>query len=140
MAALSAPRMTNDLHGDHAVIRKLRIPIAASVKIWQGSLVMIDGGYLKPAAAATGKKVIGRACATYDNTSGSAGAIDCEVERGTFGWDIGASGDALAQADVGATVYAIDDHTVGKTDGSSARSAAGTVWQLEGGLAYVETY
>lgn len=140
MAALAAPRMTNHLHGDHAVIQRLRVPIAASVKVWQGSLVMMDGGYLKPAAAATSKRVVGRACATYDNTGGSAGAFDCEVERGTFGWDIGTSGDALVQADLPAIVYAIDDHTVGKTDGSSARSAAGTCWQLENGQAYVETF
>ena|SRR5687768_14653095 len=139
MAALAAPRMTNHL-GEGAVIQLLRVPLAASTKIWAGSLVMIDGGYLKPAAAATGKKVVGRARATFDNSAGSAGAVTGEVERGTFGWAIGTSGDALTQADVGATVYAIDDQTVGKTDGSGARSAAGTLWQLEDGLAYVESY
>lgn len=140
MAALTAARMTDTLHGDHAVIRKWRVPIAANVKIYQGALCMIDGGYLKPAAAATGKKVCGRACATYDNTGGSAAAFDCEVERGTFGWDIGASADALVQTDVPATVYAIDDHTVGKTDGSSSRTAAGTLMQIENGMAWVETF
>jgi hypothetical protein len=131
--------MTDVLHGDHAVIQKIRVPIAANVKIWQGALCMIDGGYLKPAAAATGKKVVGRSATTYDNTGGAAGAITCEVERGTFGWDIGTSGDAIAQANVGAVVYAIDDHTVGLTDGTGTRSAAGIVWQLEDGLAFVES-
>lgn len=119
MTALSAPRMTDTLHGDHAVVRKLRIAIAASVKIWQGAQVMIDGGYLKPVSALSGKRVVGRACATYDNTTGAAGAIDCEVERGTFGWAIGDSADALVQADIGSIVYAIDDQTVGKTDGGA---------------------
>jgi hypothetical protein len=139
MTALSAQRLTDTLGAD-ARIRKLRVPIAANVKIYAGAQVMIDAGYLKPAAAATGKLVVGRACATYDNTGGSAGAINCEVERGTFGWDIGTSGDALTQANVGATVYAIDDHTVGATDATGSRSAAGILWQIENGQAFVESY
>jgi len=140
MAALSAPRLQTAQLGNAAVISKWRVKVKGGVKIYSGALCCLNGGYLAPWTAATGLKKAGRACATYDNTSGSSGDITGEVERGTFAWDIGTSSDALTDADIGATVYGIDDHTVGKTDGSAARSACGTLMQLEDGMAYVETY
>lgn len=135
--ALTTVRMTEQLHGDTAVIPKVRIKLKAAVKIFAGAAVVLDGGYAAPATTATGKKSVGRACATYDNSAGADGAVVGEFERGTFGWNIGTSGDALADADIGATVYWIDDQTVGKV--STGRSAAGTLWQLENGQAFVET-
>ena len=47
------------------------------------------------------------------------------IDTGSFYLSSGSSGDALTQADVGATVYLIDGNTVGKTDGSATRPPAG---------------
>lgn len=138
MTALSAIRLTDQL-GNQAVISKWRVKVKGNVKIYAGALCCLNGGYLAPWTAATSLGKAGRATATFDNTGGADGAITGEVERGVFGWDIGASSDALTDADIGATVYGIDDHTVGKTDGSAARSAAGKLMQLENGMAFVET-
>lgn len=138
MAALSAARMTDE-RGGAATLKRWKIPLKASTKVYAGSLCAIDTGFLVPWSAATGLKKAGRACATYDNSAGADGAVIGEVEQGCFGWDIGASADALAQADVGNTVYGLDDHTVGKTDGTGTRSACGVLMEIENSQAFVST-
>lgn len=122
--ALSNPR-TDIRYGE--VKKVLIAPIAASTKAIQGGLAMIDAGYFKPGAAATSKIAAGVFRATYDNTSGSAGAIVGEVECGDFWFKNSSAGDAIAQADVGADCYIVDDETVAKTNGSSTRSRAGKI-------------
>jgi hypothetical protein len=138
MAALTAERGT-PTRDDAAVIRLWGVKIAASVKVWKGSLVMLDGGYAKPGAAATGKIAAGRARNTVDNSSGSAGAKVVEIERGTFKWNNSAAGDAIADADVGADCYIVDDQTVAKTDGTGTRSKAGRIMEVEADGVWVET-
>lgn len=53
------------------------------------------------------------------------GANTLGIETGTFYLLPGSNADALVQADVGATVYVIDEVTVGKTDGGLTRPVAG---------------
>lgn len=139
MTALSGPRPITTRLGDDAVINLLKVPVAAGVKLYAGSMVMIDAGYLKPAATATGKKICGRVEKLYDNTAGSNGDLVAEVRRGTFKWNNSSSGDLIAQADVGKVCYAVDDQTVAKTDGSAARSPAGVILQVEADGVFVET-
>lgn len=133
MAALATERNTPAL-GSDAVVDRLSCPIAASTKIFQGSLVGINGsGYLEPAAAGSNKqlKIIGRAKDTVDNTAGTNGAKSVEVDRGTFKWDNSAATDAVTQADFGRIVYAVDDHTVARTPAFGARPPAGRVMGVD---------
>jgi hypothetical protein len=137
MAALTKERNTPTRHGDHAVIRVIECKVAATTTIYAGSLVMIDGGYAKPAATATGKVVLGRARQTVDNSAGAAGDKTVEVERGTFKWTNATAGDAIAQANVWADAYALDDQTVTIT--ATGRSKAGKIVAIEADGVWVES-
>ena len=66
-----------------------------------------------------------------NNGSGSAGDINVETERGVFRFENSASADAITRAEIGDTAYIVDDQTVAKTNGSSTRSAAGTIVDVD---------
>lgn len=108
--------------------------IKGNVKIYGGSLVVRDAGYVAPGRTATGLVALGRAKATVDNTGGSAGAYPVEVEPGIFKW---ANGDSIVQADVGAPAYIVDDQTVSKA--SSGKSLAGTIMGVDSDGVWVWT-
>ncbi len=99
-------------------------------KIYKGALVATDAtGYAVSGASiqATGLKIWGIATKTVDNTSGANGALTVDVQLGVFPFQNGgAAADPVAQADVGATVFADDDQSIRKTSGTSTRSNAGT--------------
>ena len=122
MAALTTERNTKKREGD---VREY--PVKANVKIYQGSLVVLDAGYAAPGRTATGLIAVGRANETIDNTGGSAGAVKARVEEGCFLFGNSASTDLIAQADVGQDCYLVDDQTVAKTTASSTRSRVGKI-------------
>ncbi len=127
MAALTADRNTPTRSGDRRAF-----PVKASTKIFAGALVCIDAsGRAVPGSTATGLVAVGRSPKPYDNSAGADGAIKAEIERGIFRFDNSASGDAIAVTDIGATCFVVDDQTVAKTNGSSTRSAAGTVFDVD---------
>lgn len=102
-----------------------RGPAAASVTFYQGSIVMTNaGGYVTVGATATGQFVRG-VCTTGKVSPASNGAVEVAWEEGDFEFASGTAGDALTVANIGDTVYIIDDNTVGATDGGTTRSAAG---------------
>lgn len=126
MVALSTERNTRARIGD------LRVePMAATVKIWGGSLVMRNAaGYLTKGATATGCVGVGRAEKTVDNT-GAAGAVSAEYRIGLFLFANSTAGDQITIADIGKLCYIVDDQTVAKTDGTATRSRAGIVDGIE---------
>lgn len=125
MTALAADRNTARREA-----RCFQDPMAASVKIFAGSIVVLDAsGNAKPAVTATGLVARGRAEETVDNTTGIAGAKTVKVEKGCFGY---ASDGSLTRAHIDKTVYLVDDQTIAATDGTGTRSAAGTLKDLEG--------
>ena len=132
MTALAIPRNTPQLTPPPGVLpSQVVIPIGDNVKIFPGSLIQIDGGYAKPAVTATGKYTVGR-CASndiLDNTvvGHAAGALGVPIDMGVFKWENSTAGDTIAQANVGAVCYAVDDQTVALTDGSTSRSIAGQI-------------
>jgi hypothetical protein len=129
MAALTAER--NTISKADQLRNRVAWPVAASVKIWKGSLVMIDAGYAKPGATATGKIKAGKALETVDNTTGAAGAKFVHVEEGTHKW-ANLGGDLVVAADVGVLdCFITDDQTVSKTSGGSTKSVAGRVMGLD---------
>jgi hypothetical protein len=138
MAATTGVRSTLSM-GDEAVIRLLSVQVKASAKINQGSLVVFDAGFAAPGRTAVGLIAAGRARQNADNTGGAAGAIGVEVERGTFRWANSSAGDLIAQADVGADCFIVDDQTVAKTNGGATRSRAGKVLAVDASGVWVET-
>lgn len=135
MAALTADRNTIARDG-----QIFSYPVAAGVKIYAGSLVMLDAsGNAKPGATATGQVAVGRARALADNTMGAAGDISVEVEQGVFQWANSSAGDAITRAEIGDTCYIVDDQTVAKTDGTGTRSAAGKVVDVDSVGVWVKT-
>jgi hypothetical protein len=114
---------------------KLIVPVAASTKIFLGSMVGVDiNGNAVPAQSAL--RILGRAERVFngipgadaDNSAGAAAAISVEVLVGGFSWDINA-GD-ITQANVDQLCYAVDDHTVSSSSNSGARPVAGRIIAL----------
>jgi hypothetical protein len=126
MVALTAERNTRLRLGD------LRVePMAATVKIWSGSLVMRNAaGFLTKGATATGCVGVGRAERTVDNI-GAAGAAVIEYRLGSFLFANSAAADQITIADIGKACFIVDDQTVARTDATATRSRAGIVDGIE---------
>jgi hypothetical protein len=86
-------------------------PVAASVYIYEGTLVFLTAtGYATNVTATGVNGFVGVAVGEADNSSGSAGDLTVEVwAEGEFVLQ----GTGFAQADVGSKVYAEDNYTVG---------------------------
>lgn len=124
MAALVQDRKTPKRDGE-----EFNRPVAASTKIFAGSLVAINAsGYLVPGSVSTTLKVQGRAEEYVDNSAGANGDLTCKVRRGVFLYD---NDGTVALADIGKTSYIVDDQTVADNDGLSARSAAGVIEDVD---------
>ena len=107
-------------------------PVAASTVIYAGALVCLNAaGNAVPGAVATGLKARGVARVRVDNGGGDAGDKRIESAPGVYRFGNSASADEIARGDIGATAYIVDDQTVAKTDGSSARSPAGTIVDVD---------
>lgn len=137
MTALDIERLT-----DYAGLVPARgtYPIAADVKIWKGAQVALNSsGEAVPADTIANGAVtaVGKASATYDNTGGLAGAVDVEVEFGTFGWDSAGGGDTIAADDVGKVCFMVDDQTVALTNGSDTRGIAGLITEVRDDQVFV---
>ena len=61
-----------------------------------------------------------------------------KVRRGCFRFANSASADAIALADVGADCYIVDDQTVALTNGSSTRSVAGKIHDVDSSGVWVD--
>lgn len=125
--ALSADRNTPLRQGD---IQSGKL--AASVKVFAGSLVMRNAaGYLTKGATATGAVGVGRAEEQVDNSAGAAGDAALRYRPGVFQFKNSSSTDAITIAEIGDKCFVVDDETVAKTDGTSTRSPAGIVEDVD---------
>lgn len=132
--ALTAERDTIQRPGS-----RLNLPVAAAKKIYAGALVARDGsGNATPGAAATTILGVGRAKETVDNSAGSAGDLNVEIDKGIFRFANSTSTDLITRADIGNDCYIVDDQTVAKTNGSSSRSVAGKVFDVDSLGVWVE--
>ncbi|MDD2904280.1 MAG: hypothetical protein PHU44_17780 [Syntrophales bacterium] len=104
MAALTKDRATPYREGI-----EVEYPVAASTKIYAGSLVCANAtGYAVPAADTAGLRLAGVALEQVDNSTGADGAKNVRVRRhGVFEFDAA----SITQAMVGDPMYAVDDHT-----------------------------
>jgi len=115
------------------------VPVAASTRIYAGALVVANAsGFAAPGSVATTLTYLGRAEESVDNSAGANGDKTIAVRRKkAFKWK-NHGADALVQADLGKTVYIVDDETVAKTNGTNTRSAGGKLVQFEADGVWVE--
>lgn len=126
MTALAADRLTARREGD-----RFSYPMAGSVTGYKGAIAVLDAsGNLKPGVVATGLTAVGIFVEQVTNGS-TAAAVNGTVEPGIFRFGNSSSTDAITKAEIGDTCYIVDDQTVAKTDGSSARSAAGKIVDVD---------
>lgn len=125
MAALSASRNTPL----RSIRKKLSIPLKANAQVYEGGMIAVDStGYGVDAATATGYLGVLVAAADATGTAADGGAsVDAYVCEAFFD---NSGTDAVVAASLLTTVYVQDDHTVAKTNGTSTRSAAGTLTEL----------
>lgn len=123
MTALSADRNTARMQGDDRSGL-----VGASTLIYAGGIVMRNAaGYLVKGATATGAVGVGRAEERVDNSAGANGALAVPYRPGVFLFANSGGADEITIAEIGDVCFIVDDQTVAKTDGSSARSPAGLV-------------
>lgn len=145
MAAIAQPRNTPVLGTPESVFPALvSIPIAAAVKIYPGTLVVLKGGYAAPCVLETGDLPAGRAesesgasagLAVWDNSAGSAGAFEVPVLQGAFKW---ANAGTISQANVGGLAYGADNQTVTAT--ATGASVVGKILRVDTDGVWVLSY
>lgn len=117
MTATAVDRNTVQL-GTLPVPGALTAPIAASTKIYQGTLVGINtSGYAVPASALPALRIVGVADKKYDNSSGAASALTVTAKPGAY-WFI--NGGDITDDHIGRVCYAADDQTVYLASGPTA--------------------
>ena len=127
MTALAQDRNTKRREG-----HKRSFPAAAAAVLWAGAMAAVNAaGNCVPMSTSTTLKGVGRVERRVDNTSGAAGAQSVEVSAGIFRFANSASADLITQADIGNDCYGVDDQTVAKTSGSSTRSVAGKIYDVD---------
>lgn len=131
MTALAAERNTLEMAVIGQEIAFRNFPMTAAVKIFKGSLVVLDAsGNAKPGVTALSLTPVGRAEQTQDNTAGGAGALTINVQPGVFKF-VNLGTDLIAQANVGTNCFVTDDQTVSATSATNTKSVAGRVVQVD---------
>lgn len=140
MTALAANKARKSLLNCALSRIPVGIPLAASQKLYAGSLVSVNSSaYGKTATAAATDKVLGVSEELVDNSTGSAGDKTAKrIATGTFLFANSASSDLIALSDIGAWCYVVDDNTVAKTDDSGARPKAGRIAGVDSSGVWVE--
>jgi hypothetical protein len=112
--------------------RQRNFPMAA-VKVYAGTIACMNAaGYLTKGITATTLITLGVFPKGVDNAAGAAGDLRGDVEGGVWGpFANSASGDLITLTEVGKDCYIVDDVTVAKTSGSSTRSIAGKVFDVD---------
>lgn len=111
---------------------QMTIPVAAATLLEKKNMVGLDtNGRLVPGGTiASGcLKVIGRNLSKVDNSAGSAGDLDGQVELGVIEWTNSAT-DPVTAADVGQVVYCEAPGIIAKTSSSGTLPVAGIMTEL----------
>ena len=108
--------------------------VPAATTIWGGVMKCADANQraVDPSLANAALFVAGVTKNQYDNSTGAADAVKCELETGIFEFALAAVNTPLI-SDVGKPAYAEDNQTIGKLN--TAGSLAGTI--IEVGVGYV---
>lgn len=133
MTALAAgARRLTPSFGAGLVLYKFDLPVKAGDWVKAGSLVVYNSdGTISPATTSTGLVVLGRAETDGNNTDTLDVPPVVRVVTGVFSWENSGTTDEITVAELGTIVYAVDDQTVAKTDGTGSRSPAGVCMGLD---------
>ncbi len=130
MSALTQPRM-----GIELVLNTVSLPLAGSVKAWQGGMACIDvsANLVYPGVAGNANLVrVGNFEESVDNSASTATTfvlVNLDHEVVCQWYDNATGGAAVTAADLFASAYILDDHTVTITAGSN--SVAGRIWAVD---------
>lgn len=113
-------------------------PVKAGEVIHAGAMVMIDLVGAFEAGTTADRVVVGRAEEYVDNTNGADGAKTVRVRRGIFRYKNSSGADAISRHHIGSPCYVVDAETVALRDGSSTRSVAGKVFDVDEEGVWVE--
>lgn len=115
------------------------MPVAASTRVYQGSMVALNtSGYLVKASADPTLRIVGVSEDEVNNSSGSAGDLTCKPQRGAYYFANSSSTDAITDSDLGRYAYVVDDNTVARTSAYGARPTAGRILGVDGNGVLVE--
>ena len=112
-------------------------PVGVAKRIYQGALLVTDDttGLLEAGTDASGKTFAGIAYEPADNTSGSAAAITCRVQkRGSLVYAFSGS---LTNACLGKKAYIVDSGTVALAATTTNDVYCGDIVAIENGKARV---
>lgn len=130
--------LTNDRNTRFRQGNQVHDPAAAGVVIYEGALVCLDAaGNAVPGSTAADLTARGVAGTRVDNSDGVAGDKSVASGRGIYHF-ANSDADPVDRADIGSTAYIVDDQTVAATDGTSTRSAAGKIVDLDEAGVWVE--
>lgn len=109
-------------------------PVAATTKIYKGTMVQVASGYATSMTKAASLLFVGVAIEGVDNSAGGNGDkyVRC-VRKGIHEFTLGSA----AITDVGVTVYALDNCTVTKTS-TDATAVGRTVKYENSGKIYLD--
>lgn len=128
MTALAADREDGAHIGP---ILDLDYPVVATDIVFQGAAVGRDAaGNVGPMVVSTTLVAVGRASEQVDNAAGAINDLRVPVESGIFLMKNSTAGEEVRKQEVGLTVFAVDDQTVGRTNAGATLSAMGVVVQL----------
>jgi len=128
--------LTQDRDTHRSELTLVNDPVAASTRIFGGSIVMLDAsGNAVPGAAATDLTPRGISQEHADNSGGSAGDIFVQSRRGVFHLENDGS---VSRTDIGGQAYVVDDQTVANSDGTGTRSALGKIIDVDAAGVWVE--
>jgi hypothetical protein len=140
MSALTKPRRIQNLVS--GLMISLDFPVAANVVLYKGAQVALNAnGYLVPAAATLGLRVVGvvdtGSGEHIDTTGMNDGDVQAKVQLAIWKFQNSSGGDAITQADVWKRCFAVDDQTVAKTDGGVPRPVAGVIVAVDASGVFV---
>lgn len=106
---------------------------AANQVFYAGGVVVVKSdGFAYVGITGTGLKIPGVCAFDLDTTGLADGAKQVDLTGGTIGvFENSASADLIAEDDVGKRCYLVDDETVALTDGSTTRSDAGMIFDVD---------
>jgi hypothetical protein len=105
---------------------------ASSTQFYKGGILVLDqaDGLLKKGVTGTGLIALGVSLERYLTGAGNTRKI--RVKNGIHGpFANSAAADAIATDDIGKDCFIVDDQTVALTNGSSTRSRAGKVAEVD---------
>lgn len=129
MTALADDRDTPELASPSGMEHAYQA--ADSTQFYKGGIVCIDStdGKLKKGATSTTLVAVGR-CEERVLT-GASNTRKVRARSGIFRFNNSAAGDLIAADDIGKDCFIVDDNTVALTNGTSTRSRAGEIYDVD---------